>query len=70
MYWINIDNPTKSATVHAESCRHMGERKKRPEDGKWIAFETLAEAVRAADNSRLCGHCLKHTKCDNVVSRR
>ena len=62
MYWMNIDNPTKSATVNAESCRHMGDRKKLREDGEWIEFNTLEEAMRAADKPRLCGHCLPPSK--------
>ena len=51
MFWVNVDKPTKTCTIHNEGCQYIltsetpfkgiGELKR---DGGWLSFTFIREA--------------------------
>lgn len=70
-YWVNVDFPTKSCTLHAAGCRY--EQNKYPtlskgirqlkRDGGWLPFNSAAEAEQHCNANfpnltiKKCGTC-------------
>ncbi len=63
-FWVNVDYPTRTVTVHAEGCRHAKPAKVGRARGLWGEFGTLAGAQGAARvfvnvaQVKMCNECL------------
>ncbi len=62
MYWLDVDKPTKAATIHRDKCVHavpdasthkgVNEMLR---DGGWFSFDSIGEATRFHKESCLTG---------------
>ncbi len=67
-YWLNVDIPTKKATLHALGCKYEIEKRETPlkglghlkRDGGWLGFASEADADIYA-RAKLSGYVIK--KC-------
>ncbi len=70
MFWLNVDLPTQTATLHRENCIHVEPKEtdlkginKKKVDGGWFSFPSVGEAMRFHKVQRLsgevqaCQHC-------------
>ena len=57
VYRVNVDKPTGSAKIHRGDCRYGVPRYKKPKNGRWYSFSTVAEARGAAPNASGCKVC-------------
>lgn len=71
-YWLNIDKPNKTATLHTVTCRYaIGKHETRykgisflKRDGAWFGFDTPAKAEQYANKQhsgytfKRCARCL------------
>ena len=73
MFWVNVDKPTQTCTIHKEGCQYIlseetshkgiGELK---DDGGWLSFTSIEEAEDYCQKEweakgyivRRCGRCL------------
>ena len=70
MFWLDVDKPTKTATVHRDECVHAvpecGEHKGVNEmlrDGGWLSFDSVGEAMRLHKERRLTGKIVMCSVC-------
>lgn len=63
-FWVNVDYPTRTVTVHAEGCRQANRAKREHARGLWGEFGTLVGAQGAARvfvnvaQIKMCHECL------------
>jgi hypothetical protein len=75
MYRMNIDNPTRSCTIHAASCNTVLLRntnrkgiEKMLTDGGWFGFNSMEEALAEYENNyskfelKECRKCISGDK--------
>jgi len=71
MFWLDVDKPTKTATVHRDECVHAvpggGEQKGVNEmrrDGGWFSFDSVGEAMRFHKEQQLTGRVIMCSHCE------
>ena len=50
-FYVNIDKPNNTATIHHSNCTHMGDRQKLLRDGQWHELKSYSEARQFADST-------------------
>jgi hypothetical protein len=62
MFWLDVDKPTETSTVHRDECVHAvpiaGEHEGVDDmlrDGGWFSFDSVGEAMRFHKERRLTG---------------
>lgn len=76
MFWLNIDLPTQTATLHRGDCIHAEPKatdlkgiNEMKADGGWFSFESVGEAMRFHKTKKLSGEfhaCLLCKPLDHI----